>query len=906
MKSKYLKFALLSATVCFLQINIAKAQGVNPCGTVENNEKMYLQHPELRQAYVDYFNSINQKVNQKEGRSTTLYTIPIVFHVIHINGTENIPDANIVAQVAAMNADFAKLNSDYSSNPPYFQAIGGDALIQFKLAKIDPNGNCTNGIDRIYSHRTVDADDNSKLNPWPRDKYFNVWVITNIPAGSTPGTILAYATFPSSVNTFGAPWDGVIMISSECNGSSTTLTHEAGHWLGLEHTWGNTQVATACGDDGVNDTPITKGHFSTCPAYDFVCENATLTASYAFSSVTTASGSTDPSTNPSVSDSTLTLTSFMANGVSSNSVSANIFDFTGWDTGALDGETSYAGLTGAINAGKYYEFKVKADTRVLMSLTGITFDFKRDSAGARTFAVRSSKDNYTSNLAASITPANPNLSLQTGNVFFSNFDSITTSQVGCKITLSGASFTGVTDSITFRIYGYNAESAVGSFGIDNVVLSGTYGDAENITNYMDYSSCTYMFTQGQIDRMRATAESPVAQRSSLWITSNLIATGTDGSTYPPCAPATDFYADDYMICPGANIAYTPNVLNLSQGSSVNYAWTFPGGTPSASTSASPVVVYNTAGGYDVTLTVTSGTQSTTVTKTNFINVSDNFAQVSNTFSESFENPASFYSLWDVNDLDNNGKTWWINSSAAYTGSRSIMMNGYYNYPKDVDELISPSFNLTYISSAVLTFRCAAATQATDAADITDNLRVYSSNDCGASWQLRSPTNISGAGTGNGDLINNSYHPEEFVPNSSSPWTLHTIAIPATFATANTRFKFEYTSGDANNSVYIDDINMTGVLNVSESTINGANVSIFPNPTNQTSTLYYHLNKKGDTKIELIDVLGKKIMEVNNGSQTEGDYSVQISKSELNLLNGIYFVKFTIDNTTITKKLIITE
>ncbi len=906
MKLKYLKLAVLSSIVCFSQIKIVTAQGVIPCGTVEKNEEMYLKHPELRQAYVDYVNAINQKVNQKEGRSTTLYTIPTVFHVIHINGSENISDASIYAQVDALNDDFAMLNSDYSSNPPYFQSIGGDALIQFKLAKIDPNGNCTNGIDRIYSHRTIDADDYSKLNQWPRDKYFNVWVVTNIPPGSTPGTILAYATFPSSVNTFGAPSDGVIMISSQCNGSSTTLTHEVGHWLGLEHTWGNTQVATACGDDGINDTPPTKGHFSTCPSYDFFCDNAALSASYTFSSVTTSSGSTDPSTNPTVADSTLTLTSFMANGVSANSVSTNMFEFTGWDTGAVNGETSFAGLTGAINAGKYYEFKVKADTRVLMSLTGITFDFKRDSAGARTYAVRSSKDNYTANLSASITPANPNLSVQTGNVFFSNYDSINTNQAGSKITLSGASFTGVTDSITFRIYGYNAESTSGTFGIDNVVLTGTYGDAENITNYMDYSSCTYMFTQNQIDRMRATAESTVAQRSSLWINSNLAATGTDGGTYPNCTPTTNFYADDYMICPGANIAYTPNVLNLSQGASVSYAWTFPGGTPGTSISPSPVVVYNTPGGYDVTLTVTSGTLSTTVTKTNFINVSDNFAQVSNTYSEGFENPTSFYNLWQVKDLDMNGKTWWINSTAAYTGSRSIMMNGYYNYPNDVDELISPSFNLTYISSAVLTFRCAAATQATDAADITDELKVYSSNDCGATWNLRSPTSISGAGTTNADLINNSYHPEEFVPTSASQWMLHTISVPATFATANTRFKFEYTSGDANNTIWIDDINMTGVLNIDESVIDGANVSIYPNPTNQASTLYYHLNKKGDVKIEVVDVLGKKIMEVKNGNQVEGDYSVEISKSELNLLNGIYFVRFTIDNATVTKKLIITQ
>lgn len=901
MKPKYSKIAFLSAVAFFLQIGFSQAQGVvSPCATDEKNEEMMLQHPELRQAYIDYVNDMKQKENNKEGRSTTLYTIPIVFHIIHINGSENISDANVYAQVARLNTDFAMLNTDYGTNPPYFQSIGGDALIRFELAKIDPNGNCTNGIDRIYSHKTLNAGERSKLNQWPRDKYFNVWVINTLEVDpGAVGLVLAYATFPSSVNTFGFPSDGVIMRADQCNGTSRTLTHEVGHWLGLEHTWGNTQVATACGDDGINDTPPTKGHFSTCPSYDFFCDNTALSATYAFSSVTTTSGTTDPSTNPAVADSSLTLTSFMANGVSANSVSTNMFEFTGWDTGAVNGETSFAGLTGSINTGKYYEFKVKADVRVLMSLTGITFDVKRDSAGARTFAVRSSKDNYTTNLSASITPANPNLSVQTGNIFFANYDSINTIQAGSKITLSGASFTGVTDSITFRIYGYNAEDTTGTFGIDNVVLTGTFGDAENITNYMDYSSCTYMFTAGQILRMRNTVESNVAQRNSLWINSNLVATGTDGATLAPCAPTTDFFGDDNMICEGGNIVFSPQVLNLSQGSTATYAWSFPGGTPSTSTSASPTIVYNTAGMYDVTLTVsTAGGGSTTVTKPLFINVSPGYAQVSNVYTEGFENTTNFYNYWDVNDLDNNAKTWWLTTSAAYSGSRSIVMNGYYGYRDDVDQLISPSYNLTFISSPFLNFRLAAATKATAATDINDKLIVYSSTDCGATW------NAKATYTGTA-LLNNSYHPEEFVPNSASQWVQKSVNI-ATAVGPKTRFKFEYTSGSGSNSIYIDDINISGVLSVDESIIDAANVSIFPNPANQTATLSYHLDKKGDTRIELVDVLGKKLMQVNNTNQAEGDYSIQISKHELNLLNGIYFVKFTIDNTTVTKKLIISE
>src|SRR5688572_1073602 len=123
MKSNYLKIAFASAVVCLTQITTTSAQSVNPCATVQKNEEMYLQHPELKQAYIDYVNAINEKLEQKGERTTTLYTIPIVFHVLHVNGPENVSDANIIAQVARLNADFRKMNTDITNCPPYFQGI---------------------------------------------------------------------------------------------------------------------------------------------------------------------------------------------------------------------------------------------------------------------------------------------------------------------------------------------------------------------------------------------------------------------------------------------------------------------------------------------------------------------------------------------------------------------------------------------------------------------------------------------------------------------------------------------------------------------------------------------------------------------------------------------------------------
>lgn len=78
-------------------------------------------------------------------------------------------------------------------------------------------------------------------------------------------------------------------------------------------------------------------------------------------------------------------------------------------------------------------------------------------------------------------------------------------------------------------------------------------------------------------------------------------------------PSADF---DSNITNGCN-PLTVNFLNQSKDAE-SFFWSFPGGTPSTSTDENPVVVYNDAGAYDVTLEVSNfaGTHSKTVN--NFI------------------------------------------------------------------------------------------------------------------------------------------------------------------------------------------------------------------------------------------------------------------------------------------------
>ena len=78
----------------------------------------------------------------------------------------------------------------------------------------------------------------------------------------------------------------------------------------------------------------------------------------------------------------------------------------------------------------------------------------------------------------------------------------------------------------------------------------------------------------------------------------------------------DFSANDSTVCPGSTVAFTSVIAYES----TTYNWSFPGGEPATSTEKNPVVVYPTAGQYDVTVTVTTPDGSFTVAKPKFITV----------------------------------------------------------------------------------------------------------------------------------------------------------------------------------------------------------------------------------------------------------------------------------------------
>ncbi|KQT30887.1 hypothetical protein ASG22_19525 [Chryseobacterium sp. Leaf405] len=281
------------------QSELAKSNGFDRCATVEYENYLQAKYPgRMNDAqFESWLAPLIKNAKVEKSQNGSIITIPVVVHVIHsgqaYGAAPNIVDEQVISQITVMNNDFRRLagTPGFNSN-----VVGADTQIQFALAKVDPNGNPTNGIDRVNLCQASwsQAQINSFVKPetiWDPTKYMNMWSV-NFPTGSD---LLGYAQFPSgsglgglNVNGGEAYTDGVVARFSafgsrdyDTNNSfllintydkGRTMTHEVGHYLGLRHIWGDTTScvvnATDSNNDYCLDTPAAAAPNYNCVVID--------------------------------------------------------------------------------------------------------------------------------------------------------------------------------------------------------------------------------------------------------------------------------------------------------------------------------------------------------------------------------------------------------------------------------------------------------------------------------------------------------------------------------------------------------------------------------------------------------------------------------------------------------------
>lgn len=202
---------------------------------------------------------------------------------------------------------------------------------------------------------------------------------------------------------------------------------------------------------------------------------------YTFSAVTNSSGVTDPTPAPSAPG--ISSNSWTAVGTSTNSSGAGYFSFTNWGTGATS--SNNAVFTGSLDPAKYYEITFTPQLGYSVTLSSLSFGASRSGTGIRHFAVRTDRDSYAANVAATYTPLNSAASttvitIEGGDTFFW-FDDVNSSSGpaagaatnnSCSANFSGPNFSNQTNPFTLRIYAWNAEATGGTFRVDDASVNG--------------------------------------------------------------------------------------------------------------------------------------------------------------------------------------------------------------------------------------------------------------------------------------------------------------------------------------------------------------------------------------------------------------------------------------------------
>lgn len=399
----------------------------------------------------------------------------------------------------------------------------------------------------------------------------------------------------------------------------------------------------------------------------------------------------------------------------------------------------------------------------------------------------------------------------------------------------------------------------------NSCTNDSYSD--QVENYLDYTddACKSKFTLGQKNRMHAALTS---LRPDIWATWNIDSTGCDSgyASSGPCNVISDFVCLSRNICSGTSAQFT----NRSQNSPLSFIWSFPGGTPTSSTAANPVITYPASGTFDVKLIATNSVGNDTLLIPNYITVNTPPIGQPLPYYEGFED-ALFPPAGITVDNPDGGITWERDVTAKpYGGTGSAKINNLINtnYGQS-DALILPGLDFT--SATVPQYLFFYWAYARSDPSYSDELIVLASKDCGATWSQIFYRTGSSLATGPTQTT-------PYIPDNTTVWKNARINLSAYTTEKNVIFKFVNVT-DGGNNLYLDNIGI-GIAPMGIDVVSNQAPVVYPNPANDLLFVEKGSNNGYPLVFTLYDCTGRII---SSTTKSETKFTVDIAS----LSPGIY-------------------
>ncbi|MFH1514075.1 MAG: GEVED domain-containing protein, partial [bacterium] len=314
----------------------------------------------------------------------------------------------------------------------------------------------------------------------------------------------------------------------------------------------------------------------------------------------------------------------------------------------------------------------------------------------------------------------------------------------------------------------------------------------------------------------------------------------------PQPPVADFTGSPTQISVGGSVQFT----DLSSNNPTSWLWTFTGGTPTTSTAQNPIVTYDIAGTYGVTLMVTNASGSDVLTLQDYITV--------------IEGGASYC----VSQSTSNAKEW--------IGEIAVSSFTNPSGPSFYSDFTAMTIQLAPGSSNVVT--------------LTPHFSNKSQREF---WRIWIDFNADGDFTDAGE--------EVFAVNNNKNVVTGTLTIPSS-ASGQTRMRISMKNGSAPTPCgtftrgEVEDYTVSFISASKPETITSdLEIRIYPVP----AAYLLHIDISGNTSAvdtRIYNIQGRLMQAL---SLESGNWQIDLSAYP----TGIYFIKFRYKDMVVEKKFV---